>query len=295
LPKQKLSKQKLTKQKEDAIMKNVMELFKGDAVKFFGIDKEIVSAARTEMLEINVQKNINDWFLLAADDTYLHLEFQTTYNKDDLSRFMVSDAMLYYKEKKPVKTIVIYSSDIEETVASLDAGSIQYNVAAFYFASLNGDEAYENLKRKVEAGEPLTKHDLISIVFLPLMKNNVDKYTRLEQAIKLSIALPMDQEQEQLQIQGMLGLLVDKFITDEDNLKKLRELISVSRFIQMLIEDAEAIANENVKERVTRNARNELTLEIVQHALKNGHSIDAIKNFTGLDDLAFENLQLEVN
>jgi hypothetical protein len=28
-----------------------MELFKGDAVRFFGIEKNIVSAARTEMLQ----------------------------------------------------------------------------------------------------------------------------------------------------------------------------------------------------------------------------------------------------
>ena len=57
-------------QHEDIIMKAVMELFKGDAVKFFGIDKRIVSAARTEMSQIQVQKNINDWVLLADDDTY---------------------------------------------------------------------------------------------------------------------------------------------------------------------------------------------------------------------------------
>ena len=43
---------------EDTIMKSVMELFKGDAVKFFGIDKKIVSGttlspeARNDLKEI---------------------------------------------------------------------------------------------------------------------------------------------------------------------------------------------------------------------------------------------------
>jgi hypothetical protein len=258
-------------------MKSIMELFKGDAVKFFGIDKEFVAVARTVMLLINIQKNINDWFLLAADDTYLHWEFQTTYNKNDLSRFMVSDAMFYYKEKKPVKTIVIYSSDIDETVTSLDAGSIQYNVATFYLASLDGDEAYKKLKTKVDAKEPLTKQDLISMVFLPLMKNNVDKFTRLEQAIALSRALPM--KQEQLQIQGMLGLLADKFITDENELKKLKELISMSRLFEMVIEDALA----------------EHKVEIAKNALNKGLSVEIIKDITGLDEIEIENLKLEIS
>jgi hypothetical protein len=249
-----------------------MELFKGDAVKFFGIDKEIVSVARTEMLQINIQKNINDWFLLAADDTYLHWEFQTTYNKNDLSRFMVSDAMFYYKEKKPVKTIVIYSSNIDETVSSLDAGSIQYHIGTFYLASLNGDEAYEKLKAKVEAKEPLTKQDLISMVFLPLMKNNVDKFTRLEQAISLSRALPA--KQEQLQIQGMLGLLAEKFITDENELKKLKELISMSKLFEMVIEDA--LAERNV--------------EIAKSMLKDGEPFEKIIKYTGLTHEELEQL-----
>jgi hypothetical protein len=263
----------LSKQIEDAVMKSIMELFKGDAVKFFGIDKEIVSVARTEMLQINIQKNINDWFLLAIDDTYLHWEFQTTYNKKDLSRFMVSDAMFYYKEGKPVKTIVIYSSDIEETVTSLDAGSLQYNVGTFYLASLNGDEAYEKLKAKVEAKDLLTKQDLISIVFLPLMKNNVDKFTRLEQAIALSRALPT--KQQQLQIQVMLGLLAEKFITDENELKKLKELISMSKLFEMIIEDA----------------KTDEKIEIAKSMLRDDFPISVITKHTGLPVVTIQTLQ----
>jgi hypothetical protein len=61
----------------------------------------------------------------------------------------------------------------------LNAGSLHYSIEAFYMVKLDGDESYEKLKAKVNTGEPLTKQDLMSIVFLPLMKNSVDKGTRL--------------------------------------------------------------------------------------------------------------------
>ena len=122
----------MSKHIEDIIMKNIMELFKGDAVMFFGIDKRVVSATRTELSQLQVRKNINDWVLCADDGSFIHFEFQTTYDEDDLYRFMVSDAMLCYKERKPVKTVVVYSADIQDTVTSLDAGAIQYKADAFY-------------------------------------------------------------------------------------------------------------------------------------------------------------------
>ena len=151
----------MVKQHEDVVMKGIMELFKGDAVKFFGIDKRIVKAARTELIQIQLQKNINDWVLEADDDSYVHFEFESKYDKKALSRFMVSDAMLYYKEGKPIQTIVIYSADVQDAVTDLDAGSIHYHIEAFYMVKLDGDETYERIKTKIDAGEPLAKEDLM--------------------------------------------------------------------------------------------------------------------------------------
>ena len=104
---------------------------------------------------------------------------------------------LPYNTGKPVKTIVVYSADVEKTITTLDAGSINYSIEAFYMSTIDGDKTYADLKTKVEAGEPLVKQDLMSIVFLPMMKNSTDKFTRFEQAINLSKELPVVDEQAQ--------------------------------------------------------------------------------------------------
>ena len=264
-------------QHEDVIMKAIMELFKGDAVKFFGIDKRIISATRTELSHIQVQKNIDDWALYADDNTLLHLEFQSSYDKADLARFMVSDAMLYFKERKPIRTIVVYSADITDTITTLDAGAIQYSVDAFYMSTLDGDKTYADIKAKIDAGVPLVKQDLMSIVFLPLMKNSVDKDTRLEQAIMLSKTLP--DKNEQTQIQAMLGLLAEKFVKDPAVLKRLKELMSVGAIFDMVREDA----------------MSDKAIEIAKNMLRDGVGISVISKYTGLPESIVRDLKSELD
>lgn len=250
-----------------------MELFKGDAVSFFGVDKKIVSATRTELTQLHLQRNIDDWIFLADDDTFLHFEFQTTDKKEDLPRFMVSDAMLCYKEGKPVKTIVVYSSDIERTNTILNYGAIQYQIEAFYMVKIDGDKRYDELKRKVETRQELAKQDLMSIVFLPLMRNSVDKLTRLEQSIELSKELK--EASEQLQIQAMLDMLAEKFIKDKEQLAKLKELMNMTAV-------AEMIANDKA-------------IEIAKNMLKDNEPIEKIIKYTSLDESTIKHLQTELN
>ena len=117
---------------EDTIMKNIMELFRGDAIKFFGIDTQIVASARNELTHMPIQRKTDDWLWEVEDGSYLHFEFQSDYDKQDLARFMLSDAMLHHKTGKPIRTIVVYSAGIKDTLTTLDAGAIQYHVSLLH-------------------------------------------------------------------------------------------------------------------------------------------------------------------
>ena len=256
---------------EDIIMKSIVELFKGDAVKFFGIDNRVVEVvtlsadARTELLHIHVQRNINDWILILDDGSYLHIEFQSDYDSQDLVRFMISDATLYFKVRKRIRTIVVYTADIKSTATTLDAGVFQYKVEPFYMSELNGDDRYEALRVKVDAGERLSKQDLMSIVFLPMMQSDVDKVTRFERSINLSKEVPV--KDEQVQIQAMLQLLAEKFVKDPAMLKRLKEMISVGLIAEMIRQDA---VRDN-------------SVEIAKNLLRKGSTVEFVSEVTGLD------------
>ena len=184
----------------------------------------------------------------------------------------MSDAILYVKERKNIKTIVVYSSNIKSAITELDAGSIKYDVDAFYMVTLDGDKTYNEIKTKISAGEQLTKQDLMSIVFLPLMKNSVNKTKRMEQAIQISKEI--SDRNMQLQIQAMLHILADKFIKDKSQSSKIKEMLNMTRIGEMIREDN--------------------TIEIAKNAIKEGVSTDVIIKITKLDKATIQKLQKEL-
>ena len=166
---------------EDSVLKKAMEFFKDNAVKFFGINTKIIAPAETEIKNIDIKTNYMDYLFYTEDGNYLHFEFQTTDKKEDIKRFLYYDASLYYKEKRKVKTIVVYSADIEDVDTYVDAGTIKYEVDAFYMKKLDGDEKLEYLQNKILKGENLTGEDILTLSFIPLMSG---KSSRSERTLK---------------------------------------------------------------------------------------------------------------
>lgn len=99
---------------EDMVFKNAMNYFQESAVNFFGIDTKITGTADIEIKNVDIKTNYLDYLFNTSDGNYLHFEFQTTNKKDDLKRFLYYDSSLYYRDKKKIRTIVIYSADIYE-------------------------------------------------------------------------------------------------------------------------------------------------------------------------------------
>jgi hypothetical protein len=120
----------------------------------------------------------------------------------------------------------------------------------------------------------------MSIVFLPLMTNSVDKGTRLEQAIHLSMDIP--DKNEQLQIQAMLGLLAEKFIKDESRLEKIKELIGMYKIFEMLEKD--------IEDRVTPVVRANEKMLIAKNMLLEGEPFEKVMKYTGLSREEVESL-----
>ena len=154
---------------EDAVFKKAMEVFKDGAAEFFGLDVKIIAPAETEIKNIDIKTNAMDYLFYTDDGEYLHFEFQTTKKKDDMSRFLYYDASLYYKSKKNINTIVVYSSEIKDVITNLNCGTINYDINSFYMSSFDGDSKLQDIEYKVENNIELTEQDIMTLSFIPLM------------------------------------------------------------------------------------------------------------------------------
>lgn len=219
---------------EDAIFKRAMEIFKEGAVNFFGIDEKITSPANIELKNIDIKTNAMDYLFNTEDGNYLHFEFQSTSKNDDLARFMYYDAALYYRDRKKIKTIVVYSSDITDTSDKISCGSLNYQVEAFYMVNIDGDEKYSNIKSKIDNGEELNINDIVVLTFIPLMKSNVSKGTRAMNS--LNLAKSIKDEKLKGDCITLLYALFDKF-ADSELKKKFREVFTMTDIGKMIYED----------------------------------------------------------
>lgn len=219
---------------EDAVLKKAMEFFKDNAVKFFGIDAKITAPAETEIKNIDIKTNYTDYLFYTEDGNYLHFEFQTTDKRDDIKRFLYYDASLFYKEKRKVRTIVVYSADIENVETNIDAGSIKYGIEAFFMKNLDGDAKLKYLAEKINRGEHLTNEDILTLTLVPLMSGKESRSERTIKSIKL--AENISEDTEKLQCLSLLYALFEKF-GDSYSKKKFMGVISMTEIGRMLREE----------------------------------------------------------
>ena len=243
---------------EDAVLKKAMEFFKDNAVKFFGIDTKIIAPAETEIKNVDIKTNFTDYLFYTDDGNYLHFEFQTTNKKEDIKRFLYYDASLFYKDKRKIRTVVIYSADIGEVETEIDAGSIKYQVEPFYMKGLDGDEKLTYLDGKIKNREHLTSSDILTLTLAPLMSGKESRGKRTIKSIELAEKIP--EATEKLQCLTLLYALFDKF-GDSDSKNKFMGVIGMTEIGRMLRDEGKAEGIEEGKAEGKSEGKSEILIK----------------------------------
>lgn len=219
---------------EDMIMKRAMDLFAEEGLKFFGIDKKVKEPGATEIVVLDAKNMFMDYTFLMEDDTYIHFEFQTT-NKGikDLRRFRAYEALLSYKEEKPVTTYVVYSGDIKDPISGYEEGINTYRVNSISMANKDGDKVFDEIVNKIKNNKDITKSDLVELTFTPIMGGKLSKADKILNAIK--VVKNIDKEYKH-DIESILYAFASKFLKGRD-LEKVKEEIRMTELGRSLIEE----------------------------------------------------------
>ena len=199
---------------EDLIMKKAMDVFAEEGLKFFGINQKVKDSSSTEIVVLEALNLHMDYTFLMEDETYIHFEFQTTNKgKKDLRRFRAYEALLSLQKEKDVTTYVVYSNNIKKATSSLETGISKFNVKSIFMSEKNGDLIFEELEKKINNKEKLTKQELISLAFTPIMGG---KLTKAEKIIKSIRIVKSSDSEYKYDIESMLYAFADKFSQGKD-------------------------------------------------------------------------------
>ena len=175
-----------------------------------------------------------DYTFLMEDETYIHFEFQTTNKgKKDLRRFRAYEALLSLQKEKDVTTYVVYSNNIKKAISTLETGISKFNVKSIFMCEKNGDLIFEELEKKINNKEKLTRQELISLAFTPIMGGKLTKAEKIIRSIRI---VKSSDSEYKYDIESMLYAFADKFLQGKD-LQKVKEEISMTELGRMLIED----------------------------------------------------------
>jgi hypothetical protein len=151
--------------------------------------------------------------------------------------------------------------------------SIVIKVKQVFLSQFDGEAMYEDLKRKVAAGEPLTDEDAMRFIILPLTDKNGSP-SRVRETVEL--AKEVKEERQQLFIIAGLLTATDKFI-DREYADKVREWLKMTKVARLY--------EEEKLEAVIQTRR-----QVAQNLLEDGADILLIMKATGLTRKEIESI-----
>ena len=155
---------KIARNANDILSKHLTNACPRGVLDVIGItDANIVRALPTELNQVIIRNRNTDIVLEQDNGSLLHLEFQLS-KEPTLYRFAAYDFALAEHFLQKLRTVVLYTGDIQEGPTNLDIGTAIYQVENIYLNRLNGDEALAVVEHHL-ANDTWTPQDRVRLAF----------------------------------------------------------------------------------------------------------------------------------
>lgn len=265
-------------QHEDAALKVTAQFFRDEIMPALNIEGKVVGILPTEEVHLELKKGFEDFNYLMSDDSIKHFEFQSTNEGSiGLKRFRTYESQLSYKYKKAVTTYVLFSGNIKNPMTEFTEGVNTYRVVPIIMQDKNADKVIAELKRKQEAGEEITKADLLPLVLSPLMSGEMSQKERVLAAYDITRKATEVDAEIIRKVEAVIYIMADKFL-DSKEMEQLKEEIKMTRLGRMLYDDG---ASMKLK-------------ELVEKTMKKGFSVAEIADMFGEEQSVIEGIVKEL-
>jgi hypothetical protein len=262
-------------QNYDRAFKEAFSTFKEKVPPFIDLNlPEIDRFLETEFTDIETKENRIDLNFLLKDGSILHIEEEIHLSIDDVIRFAEYDLKLYNRYRTTIVTVVFCVNKVNKNNTSIEAGSFKYKVHSIDFSNEDAEAKLRELKNKLEVGIEINE---LELVFLPLMKSNLEKVNLVREVVKVEMQLNIDQTVKE-KLVAITLVMADKLIR-RDELEKIWEEIRMFKFIEFA-------EGKGIEKGIEKGK-----FDVASNMLVDGESEEKVKKYTGLSDEQIEKIK----
>lgn len=257
-------------------------------IKEIDFESENLTYNPTELVELDPKIYKTD-MILELDHLIVLTEFQSTIVKTiDEKRYRLYTALVDYAKRnnKPLILIVISTAEktkIKEYKINKDC---VFTIPIVSLKDFDGDKIINNIENKIKNNQKITSHEMLNLALAPFMSSKKPLDKQIEKTVKTLDEVRKSMKCSSDFVFGIELLIVEKFIKNERQHKKLTNIL---RDTMKIIDEWRQEDYKNGKQ----EGKEEEKINTAKNMLKENYTIKQIAKITQLNIESIKQIKAE--
>lgn len=257
-------------------------------IKEIDFKSENLTYNPTELIELDPKIYKTD-IILELDHLIVLTEFQSTIVKTiDEKRYRLYTALVDYAKRnnKPLILIVISTAEKTKIKQYKINKDCVFTIPIVSLKDFDGDKIINNIENKIKNNQKITRHEMLNLALAPFMSSKKPLDKQIEKTVKTLDEVRKSMKCSSDFVFGIELLIVEKFIKNERQHKKLTNIL---RDTMKIIDEWRQEDYENGK----KEGKEEEKINTAKNMLKENYTIKQIATITQLNIESIKQIKAE--
>lgn len=257
-------------------------------IKEIDFKSENLTYNPTELIKLDPKIYKTD-MILELDHLIVLTEFQSTIVKTiDEKRYRLYTALVDYAKRnnKPLILIVISTAEKTKIKQYKINKDCVFTIPIVSLKDFDGDKIINNIENKIKNNQKITRHEMLNLALAPFMSSKKPLDKQIEKTVKTLDEVRKSMKCSSDFVFGIELLIVEKFIKNERQHKKLTNIL---RDTMKIIDEWRQEDYENGK----KEGKEEEKINTAKNMLKENYTIKQIATITQLNIESIKQIKAE--
>lgn len=257
-------------------------------IKEIDFKSENLTYNPTELIELDPKIYKTD-MILELDHLIVLTEFQSTIVKTiDEKRYRLYTALVDYAKRnnKPLILIVISTAEKTKIKQYKINKDCVFTIPIVSLKDFDGDKIINNIENKIKNNQKITRHEMLNLALAPFMSSKKPLDKQIEKTVKTLDEVRKSMKCSSDFVFGIELLIVEKFIKNERQHKKLTNIL---RDTMKIIDEWRQEDYKNGK----KEGKEEEKINTAKNMLKENYTIKQIATITQLNIESIKQIKAE--